>query len=61
MKHETEDSLIREMERIRKELHQKVGDGPVKGHDVLITEELLELSRNLDQLILQYMNRKANQ
>jgi len=58
MKHQTEDSLIREMERIRKELHEKVGAGPVKGHDVLMNEELLKLSRDLDQLILKYMKKE---
>ncbi|TCS82995.1 aspartyl-phosphate phosphatase Spo0E family protein [Tepidibacillus fermentans] len=58
MNNETEDILIREIERIRKELHQKVGTEPIKTHDVLMKDDLLELSRDLDKLIIQYMNRK---
>ncbi|MFV9509803.1 Spo0E family sporulation regulatory protein-aspartic acid phosphatase [Tepidibacillus sp. LV47] len=61
MKNKTEDILIQEMERIRRELHQKVGKKPIISHEILMKEELLELSRDLDKLIIQYMLQKSKQ
>ena len=58
MSRDKDDLLVLEIERIRKELHQKVGGGHINNHEVLMNEDLLELSRTLDKLILEFMNRK---
>ena len=51
------DSLREQIEELRDQLHSKIKKSSVN-HKELMDEELLRISKKLDELIVQYMKRK---
>lgn len=51
------DSLLREIEELRNQLHLKVWKNNVN-HQELMSADLIEISKKLDELIVKYMTLK---
>ncbi len=55
-----DEKYIHDIENLRDKLHSKVTDKELSPSTILKDDELLELSNQLDELILKYMTEKNN-
>jgi len=58
MKKRSNELLLKEIEMLRSKLHASIDVQEAKNHDVFVNDQLLELSKQLDKLILEYMKLK---
>lgn len=58
MGNKSHKSLLFEIERLRSQLHDKAKESNLVHEDFIISKELLEISNQLDELIIKYMRQQ---